>query len=167
MECRCLFHIYFPVHVSTDGCQSGILSSFGRSAFLFQSSTRLDTTWESAFSYLNWTMIEPGMYLLAACLPCYRPLVRRIYELIDRRSHSKGSTNDVEAEAVGKAPRRPIERPASSDTSGSRSELIEMRLFAEAFTPTQSGASEERHSLDTTAAFARESLHCYEGMGRS
>lgn len=39
----------------------------------------VDGTW-SASDLLIWTVVESGTYLIAACLPLYRPLMRRIWQ---------------------------------------------------------------------------------------
>lgn len=38
-----------------------------------------DATWISV-TFLIWSIVEPGVYLIAACLPCYRPLIKFILE---------------------------------------------------------------------------------------
>ena len=39
-----------------------------------------DATWEAS-TLLLWTELEPFMYLVAACLPTYRPLLKLLFRI--------------------------------------------------------------------------------------
>ena len=53
---------------------SGLVASIVRFAIFFNSDALEDPTWKSA--YLNiWTIVEPGTYFMAACLPALRPIL--------------------------------------------------------------------------------------------
>lgn len=54
-----------------------MLASILRCVAFFQNDPIVDGTW-TAVTFLNWSIIEPGVYLIAACLPCYRPLFKLI-----------------------------------------------------------------------------------------
>ena len=54
--------------------RSGLVTSIMRTVAFFQNDPLKDGTWASVI-FLYWTIIEPGCYLIAACLPCYRPLL--------------------------------------------------------------------------------------------
>lgn len=52
---------------------SGLISSIIRFIKFFDTEAFLDGTWAST-NEMTWTVIEPGVYLIAACLPNLRPL---------------------------------------------------------------------------------------------
>jgi len=56
---------------------SGIIASIIRTAVFATTNPLFDPTF-SATSLLNWTIIEPGLYLLAACALSFKPLFRMI-----------------------------------------------------------------------------------------
>lgn len=55
-----------------------------------------DGTWVSV-TFLNWSIIEPGIYLIAACLPCFRPFIRwfRILNAAATTLGSKSNPTEV------------------------------------------------------------------------
>ncbi|KNG82299.1 hypothetical protein ANOM_008702, partial [Aspergillus nomiae NRRL 13137] len=55
----------------------GMITSIIRCVAFFQHDPLEDGTWASV-TFVNWSIFEPGVYLLAACLPCYRPLIKAL-----------------------------------------------------------------------------------------
>ena len=55
---------------------SGLVSSCIRFAVFFTEDAFADPTWAS-IDLNKWTVIEPGMYLISACLPSLRPLLTK------------------------------------------------------------------------------------------
>ena len=53
------------------------MASILRCVAFFKTNPIEDGTWTSV-TFLRWSVIEPGCYLIAACLPCYRPLLNYI-----------------------------------------------------------------------------------------
>ena len=56
---------------------SGTAFSILRFASFFRGSAVADGTWDSV-DLIYWTIIEPGVYLIAACLPTFRPVFIRL-----------------------------------------------------------------------------------------
>ena len=56
---------------------SGLITSIVRFTTFFQHNSFSDGTW-SAVDLIIWTQVEPGVYLISACLMTYRPLLERI-----------------------------------------------------------------------------------------
>ncbi|KAL4948120.1 hypothetical protein BDW69DRAFT_199121 [Aspergillus filifer] len=69
----------------------GMVTSIVRCVTFFRNDPLTDGTWNDV-TFLNWGIIEPGVYLIAACLPCYRPLVQLIIDWYRRRSSQSNST---------------------------------------------------------------------------
>lgn len=70
-----------------------------RFANFFFHNPEVDVTW-SAVPLLIWTLCEPGMYLVSACLPKYKPLVIHVWKRgadsvqhIRSKSTSSGQSN--------------------------------------------------------------------------
>lgn len=55
----------------------GLIASIIRFVGFFNTNAVTDQTW-AAMDLTIWTIIETGMYLMAACFPTYRPLVKFI-----------------------------------------------------------------------------------------
>ena len=55
----------------------GLIASCVRFAEFFVTDALSDPTWNSVV-LLTWTMIEPAIYLVAACLLTYRPLLKKV-----------------------------------------------------------------------------------------
>ncbi|KAI1192401.1 hypothetical protein F5X97DRAFT_340602 [Nemania serpens] len=78
----------------------GLIASAVRLSVTFRVTTLEDGTWDSADIAL-WSLIEAGLYLIAACLPVLRPLylsiLRRIASIapISMRTPTKGSQLDI------------------------------------------------------------------------
>ncbi|GLA16442.1 hypothetical protein AnigIFM62618_003021 [Aspergillus niger] len=53
----------------------GMVTSICRCVAFFTNNPLTDGTWLSV-TFLVWSVAEVGVYLIAACLPCYRPLLR-------------------------------------------------------------------------------------------
>ena len=58
----------------------GLVTSILRFAIFFRNNAVQDGTW-IATDLEIYTICEPGMYLVAACLPTYRPLAKRAREI--------------------------------------------------------------------------------------
>lgn len=56
---------------------SGLVTSIIRFAAFFQRNSFTDGTW-AAVDLIIWTQVEPGVYLISACLMTFRPLLERI-----------------------------------------------------------------------------------------
>jgi hypothetical protein len=54
------------------------VSSCVRFAIFFQGDAFKDPTWESVV-LITWTVVEAGVYLIAACLPHLRPLILHVF----------------------------------------------------------------------------------------
>ncbi|PWY82062.1 integral membrane protein [Aspergillus heteromorphus CBS 117.55] len=65
----------------------GLISSLCRFIEFYLTDATVDGTW-SATPLITWCMAECGIYLIAACLPLYRPLVR----LFSRKKRSQTGT---------------------------------------------------------------------------
>ncbi|KAB8270073.1 hypothetical protein BDV30DRAFT_250951 [Aspergillus minisclerotigenes] len=74
----------------------GMITSIIRCVAFFQHDPLEDGTWASV-TFVNWSIIEPGVYLLAACLPCYRPLIKALCQRRPRGSpnHSADTYLDI------------------------------------------------------------------------
>ncbi|KAF6218459.1 hypothetical protein HO133_005808 [Letharia lupina] len=57
----------------------GLIASIFRFATFFRNDAITDGTF-SFVELMSWTIIEPGIYLVAACLPALRPLAQRIFK---------------------------------------------------------------------------------------
>lgn len=57
----------------------GLIASMFRFATFFRNDAITDGTF-SFVELMSWTIIEPGIYLVAACLPALRPLAQRIFK---------------------------------------------------------------------------------------
>ena len=62
---------------SLDSCNRGIVTSAVRLISFFQTHLFADPTYFGAKT-LTWTIVEPGVYLIAATLPSLRPLLRHV-----------------------------------------------------------------------------------------
>lgn len=60
----------------------GIVTAIVRLAVFFTADMFADITWH-CIEFLTWTTIEPGIYLIAACLPSLRPLFRKMFKDCD------------------------------------------------------------------------------------
>lgn len=75
----------------TDSGRSGLVTSIIRFAGFFAQNAEVDGTY-SAAELIVWTICESGIYLIAACLPTYRPLAslfRKRGPLLSLHSGSK------------------------------------------------------------------------------
>ncbi|KAI9041022.1 uncharacterized protein KD926_007438 [Aspergillus affinis] len=85
----------------------GMVTSIVRCVAFFTNDPLIEGTWKSVI-YLQWSIIETGVYLIAACLPCYRPLVKLA---MGQRRTAVGSGYKSPGSAVSgrkDAPRCPI-----------------------------------------------------------
>ncbi|KAF7908362.1 uncharacterized protein EAF01_004117 [Botrytis porri] len=55
----------------------GLVTSVIRFSSFFGSNSFTDSTWTSV-EHMTWTQVEPGVYLISACLPTWRPLIEKI-----------------------------------------------------------------------------------------
>jgi hypothetical protein len=75
-----------------------MITSIFRSVAFFQNDPLVDGTWKSVI-FLRWTIIEPGVYLVAACLPCYRPLVRLVLDRVRSVAPSHDNSGNLMPDA--------------------------------------------------------------------
>ncbi|PYI26894.1 hypothetical protein BP00DRAFT_439626 [Aspergillus indologenus CBS 114.80] len=85
----------------------GMLTSICRCVAFFTNNPLTDGTWISV-TFLLWSVVEAGVYLIAACLPCYRPLLR----LVTNRGRltsvrSKYPTQNSTRSSAGRGTRTP------------------------------------------------------------
>ena len=85
----------------------GTIAAVFRFVSFFQTDLFADPTWYGV-KILTWTIVEPGIYLIAACLPCLRPLAGSILKAFGFSNNSfqvpsrvgtatKVNTNNFEA----------------------------------------------------------------------
>ncbi|KAM3079650.1 hypothetical protein ACMFMG_006063 [Clarireedia jacksonii] len=55
----------------------GLVTSIIRFSSFFGSNSFTDSTWTSV-EHMTWTQVEPGVYLISACMPTWRPLIERL-----------------------------------------------------------------------------------------
>ena len=68
--------------VAYPSANSGMITSILRFVTFFQTDLFSDPTY-LVIETMTWTCVEPGVYLIAACLPSLRPLVRPLFKDID------------------------------------------------------------------------------------
>ncbi|KAI9640226.1 hypothetical protein NHQ30_011464 [Ciborinia camelliae] len=103
----------------------GMITSIVRCVEFFSHDPLEDGTW-SGVTFLYWSIIEPAVYLIAACLPCYRPLLKPFGRKVagtlgaraksgseSRRNISKGY--GYGSGYTGKSSERDAERDADAD----------------------------------------------------
>lgn len=66
-----------PTNTNADTCDSGIITSILRFVAFYNKSSFTDPTYNST-TLIIWTICEPGVYLIAACLLVYRPLLDKL-----------------------------------------------------------------------------------------
>ncbi|CAD6582767.1 MAG: hypothetical protein ASARMPREDX12_001032 [Alectoria sarmentosa] len=72
----------------------GIVSAALRMNFFFRKDVFLDPTW-TAVPLQEWSLVEPGVYVIAACLPTLRPLLVQLTPRIWARVVSTKASKDV------------------------------------------------------------------------
>lgn len=77
----------------------GLVSSVVRFYAFYTTDAGSDRTWV-AVDLVIWTLAETSIYLIAACLPLYRPLVRRVW-----RKLGLATVNDSTGQSGGTAVR--------------------------------------------------------------
>lgn len=108
---------------------SGLVTSILRFAAFFATMAFTDGTWASV-NLLIWCIVEPGIYLIAACLIVCRPLLgkfiqetrlRRLSEVLSRsqKSSSKDTSGGKRSSNAGYLELQPTKQ-ASLGLSGSR-----------------------------------------------
>ena len=138
---------------------SGAIASCVRFAIFFQSEALEDPTWKSAF--LNvWTVVEPGTYLIAACLPALRPLmmtlVRRFGSALSSRSRGaadgpigNGGRSGYKTKpngSLGRFPTSTIARPIGRLPESTNEERLDRESYELRLLPTRR-ASYNKHEL--------------------
>lgn len=78
--------------------QSGLVTSIIRFVGFFAKNAEADGTY-SAADLIVWTVCESGIYLIAACLPTYRPLALLIWKTDPLSSLRHGSKNSKRSPA--------------------------------------------------------------------
>lgn len=74
-----------------------MVTSICRCVAFFTNNPLTDGTWLSV-TFLVWSVAEVGVYLIAACLPCYRPLLRLAI--------NRGRMTSIRSRYVHQKPRR-------------------------------------------------------------
>ena len=99
---------------------SGLVTSIVRFAIFFLQKHPDDGTW-SAVEFLIWTQVEPGVYLISACLMTYRPLLERIGKgKLFRKPTSRAKTSNDHF-ASSKTSRREVDEiPLNSRTEADK-----------------------------------------------
>jgi len=77
----------------------GLITSVVRFTTFFRKNSFVDGTW-SAIDLIIWTQIEPGVYLICACLPTWRPLLERagknfFGKVMNRKTRSSTKPSNV------------------------------------------------------------------------
>ncbi|KAI1483618.1 hypothetical protein F4774DRAFT_366040 [Daldinia eschscholtzii] len=79
----------------------GLITSIFRFIAFYNKNSFIDPTY-SAVELIIWTVCEPGVYLIAACLVVYRPLLDKIgIPMIIRRRKSSSPPGDVVRQLAG------------------------------------------------------------------
>lgn len=72
----------FPLHdtqlLDTNERISGLVTAIIRTVWFFRINLDADGTYKGTYAVM-WTLVEPSMYLITACLPALRPLKRRLF----------------------------------------------------------------------------------------
>ena len=77
---------------------SGLATSILRFDSFFKGNAFSDGTWSSV-NLMTWSLVEPDVYLIAACLPTYRPLL--VSFLTKTRLLDKFTTNKMSSKIQG------------------------------------------------------------------
>ena len=102
---------------------SGIFGAIFRFVLVMRTDLISDITWNSVQT-MTWTTAEPSLYLIAACLPALRPLLKdflHVTSFKDLRSRLRGSRG-IKGSAgsypssSGETPRRP--KPLDDEYGG-------------------------------------------------
>ena len=101
--------------IDANNSYSGLVSSIVRFTIFFQNEAFVDGTWKSV-DLMTWTLIEPGIYLIAACLPNLRPLWH----------HSKEKMPSTWLSKLSSTRSSPPENPSTKTTTTARSRYIEL-----------------------------------------
>lgn len=92
---------------------SGIVASILRLAAFDNTSSFIDATWNAVELYI-WTLAEPSIYLIAACLITYRPLLEKFNSKVYTQASSRWLSN-MGPSAPGTFPRQ---EPSNSTPIG-------------------------------------------------
>ena len=103
-----------------------------RFAIFFQQDALADATWKTAYLSV-WTVTEPGTYLIAACLPVLRPLVRRVLGKTnsDPPSRRSGGISNLEGRIPSKYHNRSLQNKNMSNRRGSESTSDKIDLIGQ------------------------------------
>jgi hypothetical protein len=110
----------------------------------FTSSNYLSDIPYVAVDLLSWTLAEPGIYLMSACLITYRPLLERLLALFGKatgrttKSRSTGNSSGRQMRTFG-SPRNTRKRPM-----GYMDDSIALNTFVTHAAETKANESEER-----------------------
>ena len=84
---------------------SGLVASVIRFIGFFTIDAVDDPTW-SAVPLIIWTIVESGMYLVACCLPTYRPLMKKIGLGIANTLYRRSDINKHDGSSKGTATKK-------------------------------------------------------------
>ncbi|ESZ94893.1 integral membrane protein [Sclerotinia borealis F-4128] len=78
----------------------GMITSIVRCVEFFTHNPVEDGTWNGV-RFLYWSIIEPAVYLIAACLPCYRPLIKPFTRKLNGSLATRERTNSKHISGYG------------------------------------------------------------------
>lgn len=89
-----------PINIFLLTTYSGLITSIVRFYEFYATNAEVDGTWSGATLDV-WSAIEPGIYLITACIPSYRPLVRFFQKnqgtVLSRPSDPGGSVGGLQS----------------------------------------------------------------------
>lgn len=89
----------------------GLISSVLRFISFSSNNSFIDPTWH-AVELIVWTIAEPGIYLIAACLMTYRPLIDRFGTKIRAKTSQRATSSGASLATIGsKKPAAPTRQP--------------------------------------------------------
>ncbi|KAH8690544.1 hypothetical protein BGW36DRAFT_432342 [Talaromyces proteolyticus] len=95
LQLQCSFRMKLGIMFTFAMGSLGLVASILRFVTFFNTNAVADPTW-SASTLIIWTNVEAGVYLIACCLPTYRPLARFIWHrsgLATKVKRSRDGTN--------------------------------------------------------------------------
>lgn len=117
MSCNAHLSSIFDLQHLLTSSRSGLITSIVRFTEFFHSNSFIDATW-SAVNLVIWTQIEPGVYLISACLMTYRPLLERVARgnIVEKLTHrsSKNSSANYQRSSI----EVPLKARTTTDTKG-------------------------------------------------
>ena len=150
-----LWVLLFIASCSSNDLVRGLVASCVRFAIFFEQDALADATWKTAYLSV-WTVTEPGTYLIAACLPVLRPLVRRVRGKTssDPPSRRSGGISKLEGRIpTSKYHNRSLQNKSISNRRGSESTSDKIDLIG------QNGRDQSRLELSNMEPAAYGTNH--------